>query len=45
MEFNKEELIIIKKAINEYEENYFSSEGKIWQNTINKLISKLKEVL
>ena len=44
MLFNEEELKIIKKAVDEYEENHYESNDIKWQNTIDKLIDKLSGV-
>lgn len=35
---------IIYKALVEYEENHWDSEGRKWQNVINKLIDTYREL-
>jgi hypothetical protein len=39
----KVEKEIILKALVDYEDRYYMSEGKKWQKTINKLINIFKE--
>ena len=43
MKFNKKELDMLIKSVKLYEENYWMSEGREWQNIINSLIEKLKK--
>ena len=40
-EFTKEEIDIIKNAVDEYEEECWFSESQKWQKIINALIDKL----
>lgn len=43
MDFTKEELDMISKALDEYEENHFESESDKWQVKINNLMKKIEE--
>lgn len=37
--FTEQEIVIIKKALIEYEENHYEAEDDKWQEIINDLIS------
>ena len=43
IDFTEEEMDIIRKAVNEYEENYYGSERQEWQRIINRLIDRIRK--
>lgn len=43
MDFTKEELDIISKALDEYEANNYGFKDNHWQKKVNNLIKKIEE--
>ena len=43
IDFSDEEMDIIRKAVEEFEENYYMSKGQDWQQTINRLMDRIRK--
>ena len=43
MNISKQEKVILKKALVEYEKNHYEYEDEDWQKTINSLINKVEQ--